>query len=258
MAVFGQNPGPGMANPNMNLVGYGRRRGRVPFPGESGFGRQTQQPANYNLDLGSLQEGALGLLPRSFSSAGRPLGQSLGLATQLADEENRRNREAANMMRLQFERANRMNAGLTQQEIDLRLGQASDAASEQMLQGARSARGLLGASGVRGGGMSGAIEGQLRLGRMGQIQQSRTGLAVEEAARRAQAANQQFANAAALAEFTSKGPSMLQLDQLNSVIDTGLNAFIGEKQAQAARKASRDNKKGSILSTVAGILPFPK
>lgn len=257
MAVFGQNPGPGMANPNMNPI-YGRRRGRVPMPGMGFFGRQQQpqQPANFNLDLGSLQEGALGVLPGSFASAGRPLGQSLGLATQLADEENRRNREAANMMRLQFERANRMNAGLTQQEIDLRLGQASDAASEQMLQGARSARGLLGASGVRGGGMSGAIEGQLRLGRMGQIQQSRTGLAVEEAARRAQAANQQFANAAALAEFTSKGPSMLQLDQLNSVIDTGLNAFIGEKQAQAARKASRDSKKSSVLGTVAGILPF--
>lgn len=260
MAVLPQRPMSGkITHMGMDMGGdiYGRRRNRgFGMPNWSNWNRQPEQPANFNLDLGSLQEGMSGLLPKNWSNAARPLGQSLGLATQLGEEENRRNQAALDLMRQQFDIANKMSGGLSQQEIDLRLGRASDAATEGMMQNASAARSLLGASGVTGGGQAAALEGAMRLGRMGQIQASRRDLAVEEAARRAQAATDQFARAGQLAQFTARGPSMLQLDQLNSVIDTGLNAFIGEQQARAARKASKDSKNSSILGTVAGVLPF--
>ena len=247
--IVGGDPGRWMRRrrPGTNMFGNSRF---------GNWGQQAQQPANFNLDLGSLQEAALGMLPKNFAGAQRSLGQSLGLATQLGEEENRRNQAALELMRQQFDIANRMGAGMSQNEIDLRLGRASDAATEGMMQNASAARSLLGATGVTGGGQAAALEGAMRLGRMGQIQASRRDLAVEEAARRAQSANEQFARANALAEYTARGPSMLQLDQLNSVIDTGLNAFIGEQQARAARKASKDSKNSSILGTVASVLPF--
>lgn len=264
MAVAGQNFNAAVMPPNMGggapyIMGRGRGRGRGMFGNFGGWGnwnQQPQQPTNYNLDLGSLQEAALGILPKNFAGANRSLGQSLGLATQLSEEENRRNQAAVDFMRQQFDITNKMSGGLSQQEIDLRLGRASDAATEGMMQNASAARSLLGATGVTGGGQAAALEGAMRLGRMAQIQGARRDLAAEEAARRAQAANEQFNRAGVLGEYMSRGPSMLQLDQLNSVIDTGLNAFIGEQQARAARKASKDSKNASILGSVTSLLPF--
>jgi hypothetical protein len=215
----------------------------------------TPDPAwDWGYSIPSLQAGIAPMLPKSFGPANLSLGRALGLAGALGEEENKRQQEAFNLIRNQLAKSNRMDAGLTQEEIDLRLGQASDAASERMLQGGRAARGMMGTMGMTGGGRAGALEGQLRLGRMGQIQGARGALAVEEAARRGEAANRMFQRAGQAAEFINQGPSMLLLDQLNSTIDTALNAFIGQKQADAADKASRRSMWASILGGGIGAI----
>lgn len=240
------------------MGGYGRGRNSYWNSINNWNNKKEQKPLEYNLDLKSLQEGAVGMLPGAFAGAALPLGQGLGLATQIGDEENRRQQAAFEMIRKQLEMSNRMDMGMTPDEINLRLGQVSDAATESMMQNASAARSMLGASGVFGGSQAAAMEGALRLGRMAQIQGGRTKLAVEEAARRADAANSMFERTGRAAEFLSQGPSMLQLDQLNSMVDVGLNAFIGERQAQAAKSAAKDNKRGGIASAVIGALPIPK
>lgn len=221
--------------------------------------KEEAKPPNLSTDLGNLQDLIGGLMPvkGDWQQFEPILGASQGKASELAAEEDRRLNEARQMIARQLAESNRMSTGLTQQEIDMRLGRSADAASESMMQGASSARSMLGQTGVIGGTQAAALEGALRMGRMAHIQSSRTSLAVEEAARRAQAANDAFSRTSTAAAFMSQGPSMLELDQLNSIVDVGMNAFLGERQVQAAKKASSDNKKASTISSLTGLLPLP-
>jgi hypothetical protein len=208
--------------------------------------------------LDDLKSGLAGLLPAGWGAYAGPLGQSLDLASGLAAVENQRYGEASGMLRQQHQRLLQANKGMGQQEIDARMGRASDAATGQSLDNWKGLRDQLGAAGVTGGGMAAGLGGQIELGRLAQIQGSKRDIAIAEAERRSRAATDNFMASLGLGNFLNQSPSMLQLDQFNSLLDFGSNVTLGEKEIEAskyaANKQAKAGKTSAIGSIIGGIL----
>ncbi len=210
-------------------------------------------PAGMREDIAGAITGTQSASPiwRMFQPA---LGTSLDMAGSLAATENERGAQTRTFLTREFERANQADRGMGQDEIDLRMGRVSDSATGQSLDQWKGLRDQLGAAGVTGGGLAAGLGSQIELGRLGQIQGGKRDIAIAEAERRSQSASNQFMRAMGLGSFLSQGDSMLQLDQFNSLIDTGFNTWLGGEQIHQGDRAIRAQAKAGKQSMMGSII----
>lgn len=232
--------------------------------GQGGGGAQTAgAPVGQALGLGAddLRGSVQGLLPAGWERFQGALGQSMDLAGSLAAEENANRQQGIATARGSFERLRQANRPMTEEEKALKMGKASDAATGQSLDRWSALRSQLGEMGYTGGGRPAYDAAQIELGRLGQIQGSKRDLAIAEAERQSQNASNEFMAAMGLGNFEAQGPSMLGLDQFNSLLDFGANVTLGEKEIDASKYAAKQSAKagkqsmfGSIFGGLLGAL----
>lgn len=194
-----------------------------------------------------------GILPAGWERFKGPLGQSMDLAGSLASEENANRQRGLTTARGGFERMRRANRPMSQDQIDLKMGKATDAASGQSLDKWGALRSQLGEMGNIGGGLAAGLGSQIELGRLGQIQGSKRDIAIAEAERQSQNAANEFMASLNLGNFEAQGPSMLALDQFNSLLDFGSNATLGEKEIEAGKYAAKQSAKAGKQSMIGSI-----
>jgi hypothetical protein len=228
-----------------NLPYYDAQGNRTTPPSTPGWGPTGAQAPAPVTATGGLKDSLAGLLPGNWQGFAPALGQSMDLASGLAGQENARHAEALKLLQGEFQRANNASAGMGQQEIDARMGRASDSATGQSLGDWGTLRSQLGQMGVTGGGLAAGLGAQLELGRLGQIQGSKRDIAIAEMERQSSEASNRYLRSMGLANFMNESPSMLELDQFNSLIDTGLNAQLGERGVEASKYSARQQKKGA-------------
>lgn len=229
--------------------------------GQTSTAAPPPTPLNLGTLPGDLRGSVQGLLPAGWESFRGPLGQSMDLASGLANEENARQATGVRTASQAYDRLRQANRPMDQGELDQRMGRASDAASGQSLDRWKALRSQLGEMGNIGGGLAAGLGSQIELGRLGQIQGSKRDIAIAEADRRSQNASQEFMAAMNLGNFQAQGPSMLGLDQFNSLLDFGSNVVLGEKEIEASkyaarqsRRAGKDSMIGSIFGGLLGAL----
>ena len=118
---------------------------------------------------------------------------------------------------------------------------------------ARRVRQGTGSSGVYGGVPAGVMA-QVQLGRLGQLAEQRSNLKTFQTQFNAQQAMNRWNKATTLAGAVAAPPSTYAHDALGDVIGAQLTDRGIQAQDQASRRASRDNRLGSILGAVGGIL----
>lgn len=203
---------------------------------------------------GGLKEGLAGLLPSNWQGFAGPIGTSMDLASGLAGQENERYASSLKMLQQEFSRANSASKGMGQDEINARLGRASDAATGQSLDNFKGLRSQLGEMGVTGGGLAAGLGSQIELGRLAQIQGSKRDVAIAEMERQSQEASNRYLRSMGVANFMNQSPSMIEMDQYNSLLDLGLNAQLGERGVEASRYAARQQKKGAKAGAVGSAI----
>ena len=226
------------------------------YGGQGGGTVQTPSMAGgQTLGLGAdaLRGSVQGLLPPGWERFQGALGQSMDLAGSLAAEENANRQQGIATARGAYERMRQANRPMTDSERDLKMGRASDAASGQSLDRWSALRSQLGEMGNIGGGLAAGLGSQIELGRLGQIQGSKRDIAIAEAERQSQNASNEFMAAMGLGNFEAQGPSMLSLDQFNSLLDFGANVTLGEKEIEAGKYAAKQSAKAGKQSMLGNI-----
>lgn len=199
--------------------------------------------------------GPLGAQDRGNQAA----GMSLGLAAELAGQENANRDQTLGFLKDQFGRANAASQAAPG-DLGLRMGRATDAASGQALDQWKGLRDMLGNAGVTGGGLAAGMGAQIELGRLNQIQGSKRDLAIFETERRAKAASDQFLRSLGVADVMNQGPSMILSDTLSSISDRQDNLALGmsqirlgREQIKASREASRNQLFGGLIQGGLGL-----
>lgn len=160
----------------------------------------------------------------------------LGLSSELAGREDQNRAGAIGFLTGQFNRANAASGGMTPDEINQRMGRATDAAAGQSLDQWSGLRDMLGGAGITGGGLAAGLGAQIELGRLAQIQGSKRDLAIYEAERRSKAASDQYLRSLGLAEIMAQGPSDRLLGTMESIFDYRQNERLGRAQIGLARE----------------------
>lgn len=211
----------------------------IPFE-QTGLGRILNNPNRTSRDWIDAAFGSLGAQDRGNQAA----GAALGLANELAGEENRRQGQTVSFLTEQFNRAN-ASARPQPGQMAAMMGRATDAATGQSLDEWRGLRDYLGSAGVTGGGLAAGLGAQIELGRMAQVQGSKRDLAIWEAERQAQQASDQFLRSLQLGQVMNQSPSMLLLDQLNSTADRQTNLDLGRAQIGLGREQLRASRRAA-------------
>lgn len=185
----------------------------------------------------------------------------LGMSADLTNRENANRAGAVSFLQDQFGRANAADRGMTPEEINLRMGRATDAATGQSLDQWGALRDMLGGAGITGGGLAAGLGAQIELGRLGQIQGSKRDLMVYEAERRSKAASDQFLRSLGLAEMMAQGPSDRLLGTMEGIFDYRQNERLGRAEVSLAREGLEAQSRagdqafwGSIFQGGLGVL----
>lgn len=182
------------------------------------------------------------------------MGESLGLARGLAEEENQRRTQTIGYLQKEKQKADIASRPMGEEERGLRMGRINDAAAGQALDNWGTLRGHLGAAGITGGGLAAGLGSQIEMQRLGQVQGGKRDLAIYEMERQAQNASDSFLRSMGLAQYMNQGPSMIESDQFNSLIDTGVNTYLGMEEIEASKYAAKQNKKAGKASGVGSVI----
>lgn len=230
--------------PNPVDVDIAARRSRVGsyLDGTGGSARQL------SADLTNEIKGA--------HSNNRHLGD-LALQGGLQEAASIRDRENADMDRMQGFLQGEFDAtkggGITDAEIEMLFGQSVDQANRDAMEIMNNLRERYGASGIRGGALTGLMA-DIQLGRLGQLTGASRDLSVYRAQDRTAQNARRYQQALQLGQFGTQGRSATLLDQLNNVAGVRLTQE-GERNAnKTAEKAARDAKTAGIVSGGLGFL----
>lgn len=208
--------------------------------------------------LGGQNRSGSGLVEAAFGSLGRQdrgnqaAGAAIGLAGELAGQENQRRDQTLSFLTGQFNQANAASK-MAPGEMGARMGRATDAASGQALDKWGGLRDHLGAAGITGGGLAAGLGANIELGRLAQIQGSKRDLAIFEAERQAKTASDQFLRSLGVADVMNQSPSMLLLDSLTGAADRQDNLTLGRAQIDLGRQQVRASERASQNQFLGGL-----
>lgn len=186
-----------------------------------------------------------------------PARYGLNLAEQLAKEEDANTAKTRDFLmgsRNKNQAAMEASLGTASQMF----GKYADQASGNALNQFRGLSDYLGGAGITGGGLAAGLGAQIDLQRQGQISEGMRDISIREGERRGQMASDMFLQDLSLAPYLNQSPSMLLLDETNSLAAAMQESTLGWGQINASKeiaaRASKDAKKNMWGSIGAGAL----